>query len=203
MKIVRVLVTVIILFAGLVLYLLIRPAEAHPIKTKNEHMNAATIIKELGLTAHPEGGYFKETYRSAALIPESELGENYSGDRNVSTCIYFLLTSDKFSAFHKINQDEIWHYYKGTPLLLHIISSDGEYSSVTIGNDFSKGEVPQYVVKGGDWFAAEVIKKNGYTLVGCTVAPGFDFADFVLPERTELIALFPEHEKIITQLTHH
>lgn len=202
-KTIRILVTVIILFAGWVVYLLIKPAGENSTKDKVKHMNAATIIEKLGLTEHPEGGYFKEMYRSSDTIPQSALGEQYSGDRNVSTSIYFLLTSDKFSAFHKINQDEIWHFYKGGPLLLHIISSEGVYSAVTIGNDFNKGEVPQYVVKGGDWFAAEVIEKDSYTLVGCTVAPGFDFADFVLPERKELIALFPQHEKVITKLTHH
>lgn len=170
---------------------------------EDTQMNAITIIKELGLLEHPEGGYFKETYRSKGSISNATLGENYQGDRNYSTCIYFLLTSEKFSAFHKINQDEIWHFYKGSPLLLHIISKEGNYSSIKIGNDFEKGEVPQYVVKGGDWFAAEVISNNAYTLVGCTVAPGFDFADFVLPERKELTALFPQHQEIITKLTHH
>ncbi|MDT7833375.1 cupin domain-containing protein [Flavobacteriaceae bacterium S356] len=166
-------------------------------------MNAMTIIKELGLLEHPEGGYFKETYRSTGEISNVELGQKYKGDRNYSTGIYFLLTSEKFSAFHKINQDEMWHFYKGAPLLLHMISKEGEYTSVIIGNDFDKGEVPQYVVKGGDWFAAEVIGDNTYTLVGCTVAPGFDFADFVLPERKELAKQFPQHQEIITKLTHH
>jgi hypothetical protein len=173
------------------------------IKEPTTKMDANTIIKELQLTAHPEGGYFKETYRSDGKISQNELGEKYSGDRNYATCIYFLLTSEKFSAFHKINQDEIWHFYKGAPLRLHIISKEGTYSAVTIGNDFEKGEVPQYVVTGGDWFAAEVIAPDNYTLVGCTVAPGFDFADFVLPERKELTALFPEHQEIIKKLTHH
>ena len=160
------------------------------------------IIKKLNLKEHPEGGYFSETYRSTVSIPNKILGEDYIGNRTCSTCIYFMLTSEKFSAFHKINQDEIWHYYKGAPLKLHIISSDGDYSFVMIGNDFDKGEVPQYVVKGGDWFAAEVLEKNSYTLVGCTVSPGFDFADFVLPKREELIQLFPKHSKIMSQLTH-
>lgn len=161
------------------------------------------LIEKLGLQEHPEGGYFKETYRSNELIPEATLGKKYKGNRNHSTCIYFLLTSEKFSAFHKINQDEIWHYYKGAPLKLHTISAEGDYSSVMIGNNFDKGEVPQFVVKGGDWFAAEVLEKDAYTLVGCTVAPGFDFADFVLPERRELIDLFPNHNTIIKKLTHH
>lgn len=166
-------------------------------------MTAKEIIDQLELQEHPEGGYFKETYRSEGEIPNAVLGQQYQGDRNESTCIYFLLTSEKFSAFHKINQDEIWHYYKGAPLKLHIISKEGEYSYRMIGNDLQNNEVPQYVVKGGDWFAAEVIEENAYTLVGCTVAPGFDFADFVLPERKELTELFPQYQEIISKLTHH
>lgn len=166
-------------------------------------MTAQEIIEKLELQEHPEGGYFKETYRSTEQIPTTVLGEEYQGDRNHSTCIYFLLTSEKFSAFHKINQDEIWHYYKGAPLKLHIISKEGEYSYHMIGNDLQKGEVPQYVVKGGDWFAAEVLDANAYTLVGCTVAPGFDFADFILPERKELTVLFPQYQEVISRLTHH
>tara|TARA_R110000787_G_scaffold29800_1_gene80604 strand:- start:8465 stop:8962 length:498 start_codon:yes stop_codon:yes gene_type:complete len=160
------------------------------------------IIKKLNLKEHPEGGYFSETYRSSEMISNDQLGVAYSGDRNHSTCIYFMLTSEKFSAFHKINQDEIWHYYKGVPLKLHIISKEGNYSYVMIGNNFDINEIPQYVVKGGDWFAAEVLEKNSYTLVGCSVSPGFDFADFVLPKREELITLFPKHSEIITKLTH-
>ena len=166
-------------------------------------MTAQNIIKQLNLQEHPEGGYFKETYRSKKTIPNSSLGDKYVGDRNHSTGIYFLLTSEKFSAFHKINQDEMWHYYKGASLKLHIISSDGDYSFVMIGNNFDKGEIPQFTVEGGDWFSAEVLEEEAYTLVGCTVAPGFDFADFVLPKREELIKLFPQHEGIITKLTHH
>jgi predicted cupin superfamily sugar epimerase len=83
-----------------------------------------------------------------------------------------------------------------------MISASGDYSYVTIGNDFLKGEVPQFTVKGGDWFAAEVADENAFTLTGCTVAPGFDFADFVLPTTEELVALFPEHKEIIQKLTH-
>jgi len=201
MKVKYIFAVLIILSLGIIAYLQIQQKEKS--NMKDTQINAAAIIKELGLLEHPEGGYFKETYRSNGEIPNTELGESYKGDRNYSTCIYFLLTSEKFSAFHKINQDEIWHYYKGAPLLLHIISKDGAYSSVKIGNDFGKGEVPQYVVQGGDWFAAEVLDKNAYTLVGCTVAPGFDFADFVLPERKDLVALFPQHQEIIIKLTHH
>lgn len=166
-------------------------------------MTAQEIIDKLNLQEHPEGGYFKETYRSEGMIPEASLEEKYKGDRNHSTGIYFLLTSEKFSAFHKINQDEMWHFYKGTSLKLHTISADGHYSFVIIGNDLEKGELPQHTVKGGDWFAAEVIDPNSYTLVGCTVAPGFDFADFVLPSKAELTSLFPQHQEVINKLTHH
>lgn len=165
-------------------------------------MTANQIIELLDLQEHPEGGYFKETYRSEGVIPNSALESKFVGDRNQSTGIYFLLTSEKFSAFHKINQDEMWHFYKGTSLKLHTISSEGNYSFIIIGNDLERGEVPQHTVKGGDWFAAEVITENSYTLVGCTVAPGFDFADFVLPSAEELIKEFPQHSEIIHRLTH-
>ncbi|MGY6647319.1 cupin domain-containing protein [Wenyingzhuangia sp. IMCC45574] len=159
------------------------------------------IIEQLNLLPHPEGGYFKETYRSTQSIPKASLSKEFSGDRNHSTAIYFLLTSDTFSAFHKINQDEFWHFYKGTTIKLHMISPEGEYSSVLIGNNFNNGEVPQFVVPAQYWFAADVIESNSYALVGCTVAPGFDFDDFVLADRKELSNLFPSHSEIITRLT--
>ena len=160
------------------------------------------IIKELGLKPHPEGGYFKETYRSEGTINKDSLDEAYNDKRNYSTCIYFLLTSDTFSAFHKIKQDEIWHFYDGSPIYLHIISETGEYSKHVIGRNFSKGEVPQLVVPGNAWFAATVANENDYSLVGCTVSPGFDFNDFVLPTRASLISQFPQHTAIISKLTH-
>lgn len=159
------------------------------------------IIKTLNLLPHPEGGYYKETYRSAGSINSDSLSADYSGKRNYSTCIYFLLTSDTFSAFHRIKQDEIWHFYDGSPLLLHTISEKGLHSQHIIGKDITNGQTPQLVVNGGDWFAATVIGENSYSLVGCTVAPGFDFADFELAEKDELTALFPEHKGIIGEFT--
>ncbi|MGB0890768.1 MAG: cupin domain-containing protein [Flavobacteriaceae bacterium] len=165
-------------------------------------MTAKDLINQFDLTEHPEGGFYKETYRSKSEISNENLTPNFVGDRNISTCIYFLLTSEKFSAFHKINQDEIWHFYKGSTLKLHMISPTGEYSFILIGNDLVNNEQPQFVVPATYWFAAEVIQENSYTFTGCTVAPGFDFRDFVLPERKELIKLFPHHKEIITKLTH-
>ena len=162
-----------------------------------------TIIELLDLKPHPEGGYFKETYRSSGVIQTESLNAEYSSARNYSTCIYFLLTSDSFSAFHRIKQDEIWHFYDGSPIRLHVISENGEHTEQLIGPAMEKGELPQFVVSGGNWFAAEVTENNTYALVGCTVSPGFSFEDFELKSREELIQLFPHLESIITKLTHH
>ncbi len=159
------------------------------------------LIDKLDLQPHPEGGYFKETYRSPVKINSEALGKNYDGNRNVSTCIYFMLTSETFSAFHKINQDEIWHFYTGSPISLHIISEEGEHSEILIGCEMDKNQVPQAVVNGGSYFAAKVTEANSYALVGCTVAPGFDFKDFYLPSQEELTAKFPKHKRLIEQFT--
>lgn len=159
------------------------------------------IILKLDLQQHPEGGYFKEIYRSDGIITETNLGDDFLSSRNYATSIYFLLTSDSFSAFHRIKQDEIWHFYKGAPLKLHIISQKGAYSNVIIGNDLENGQLPQFVVPAKDWFAAEVLIQNNYSLVGCTVSPGFDFKDFELPKRDTLLKQFPQHAKLITKLT--
>ncbi|TAJ13932.1 cupin domain-containing protein [Marinilabiliaceae bacterium JC017] len=159
------------------------------------------IIEHLQLQPHPEGGYFRETYRSAGEINPDSLGAAYNGKRNYSTCIYFLLTSDMFSAFHRIKQDEIWHFYDGSPLRLHMIAPNGDYSHVVIGRDIANQQTPQFVVPGGYWFAADIINEDAYSLVGCTVSPGFDFNDFDLPSREMLMAQFSQHREIIERLT--
>lgn len=159
------------------------------------------IIERLDLQPHPEGGYYKETYRSAGCISPENLNDNYQGSRNYATCIYFLLTSSEFSALHKIHQDEIWHFYAGSPIRLHVISESGVYTKYIIGNAIEKGETPQLVVPGGHWFGAEVMDTDSYALVGCTVAPGFDFDDFFLGSKDELTTRFPHLESVIMQLT--
>jgi predicted cupin superfamily sugar epimerase len=161
----------------------------------------AKIISDLQLKPHPEGGYFRETYRSAGKIKSEDLDSRFTGLRNYSTCIYFLLTYESFSAFHNIFQDEIWHFYDGSPVKLSMISRNGVYSDIIIGRDMKKGERFQFVVPGGTRVAAEVIKKNEFSLVGCTVSPGFEFADFELQKRDRLILEFPQHREIITRLT--
>ena len=160
-----------------------------------------TLIDKLHLKPHPEGGYYRETYRSKGIIEANELVAEYGGVRNFSTCIYFLLTSDTFSAFHRILQEEIWHFYLGAPILLHQITPEGKYSTVEIGNDLEAGQVPQLVVPGGIWFGAHVKDENAYSLIGCTVSPGFDFNDFELAERNTLLKTFPQHKEIILRLT--
>ncbi|WP_422859372.1 cupin domain-containing protein [Flagellimonas sp. S174] len=139
------------------------------------------LIKKFNLQPHLEGGYFKETYRSVGAIEENSLPTIYNGKRNYSTCIYFLLTSDTFSAFHKIKQDEIWHFYAGSPLKLFMISDEGDYSEKIIGADFKSGQFPQFVVPGGYWFGAKTLESDSYSFVGCTVSPGFDFEDLSFP----------------------
>lgn len=163
--------------------------------------NVDYLIKVLGLQPHPEGGYFKEIYRSSGEINSESLDSRYVGNRNYATSIYFLLTSDTFSAFHKINQDEIWHFYDGSPIKIHMISETGDYSNVIVGKNLKQGEKLQFVVPGGYWFAANVINNNDYSLVGCTVSPGFDFKDFQLAKRNDLIKMFPQHKNILTQFT--
>ncbi|MBZ9628553.1 cupin domain-containing protein [Psychroflexus sp. CAK1W] len=159
------------------------------------------LIKRLNLQKHPEGGYFKETYRSEITIPGSSLPLEFESARSVSTCIYFMLTSDEFSAFHKVNQDEAWHFYTGDTISLHMISPEGYYSNIKIGSDFSSDETPQFIVPAQHWFAAEIENNEGFALVGCTVAPGFDFNDFELAEQEQLQNKFPKHSDLIKKLT--
>lgn len=160
-----------------------------------------SIIQKLKLIPHPEGGYYRETYRSSGEIISENPDERPSGNRNYSTCIYYLLAYEAFSAFHRIRQDEIWHFYDGSPIILHLISPRGDYSRVIIGRNINEGEVPQFVVTGGTRFAAEVKNKNEFSLAGCTVSPGFDFRDFELHNREELLEQFPQHSEIIRRMT--
>ena len=159
------------------------------------------LITQLSLVKHPEGGYFKETYRSEGIIPHNSIKHTFNGDRSYSTGIYFLLTSDTFSAFHRIKQDEMWHFYDGGPLIVHVINPEGHYYQIVLGNNFENNEVPQAVVPAGSWFGASVKNENDYSFVGCTVSPGFDFQDFELAKESELSNAFPEHKDIIKALT--
>ena len=161
---------------------------------------AEVIIRQLNLKPHPEGGYYSESYRSTGILLPQVTVPSLSETRNFSTAIYFLLTRGVFSAFHRIRQDEIWHFYKGSPLAIHVITAGGEYFMHRLGNRLEKGERPQVVVPGGNWFAAALSEgKCDYALVGCTVAPGFDFSDFEMAHREALLREFPAFSKVIRQ----
>ena len=147
------------------------------------------------------GHSLKEVYRSKKAIAKDALPDDFSGDRSYCTSIYFLLTSENFSAFHRIKQDEIWHFYGGSSLSVHVIDADGNYIEHKVGMNFSNGEQPQLVVPAGCWFASSVAKEDSYAFVGCTVAPGFDFDDFELADRTSLQKEYPQHTDIIYRLT--
>ena len=158
-------------------------------------------IRALNLAPHPEGGWYRETYRAAESIPRAGLPGRFAGARPMATAIYFLLSADSFSALHRIRSDELWHFYAGGALTLHLIEPEGAYRSLRLGPDLAAGESFQGTVPAGCWFGAEVTAPGGFALVGCTVAPGFDFADFELGERAELLRRYPAHRALIERLT--
>jgi hypothetical protein len=158
------------------------------------------LIKHLHLQPHPEGGFYKETYRSMGSIPASCLSPEFSGVRSYATAIYFLLQQGDFSAFHRIKSDECWHFYEGGTLLIHVIDPQGHYQCIRLGKKITEGEVYQFVVPAGAWFASEPAAGSLYALVGCTVAPGFDFADFEMAEAKALAQEFPQHRLLIERL---
>jgi predicted cupin superfamily sugar epimerase len=161
---------------------------------------AEELIRILGMTPHPEGGFYASTYVSDGKISGgSSLG--FSGDRNFSTAIYYLLRNGEKSYLHRLRQDEIWHYYRGDPLEIVSITPDGKLFNAAVGANVETGEKPQYVVRGGIWFAAVSRGCAGYSLVGCTVSPGFSDDDFELAEASEMRKLFPSAnlEEIIAE----
>ena len=153
------------------------------------------IIKFLDLIKHPEGGYFKETYRS------EEVYESNQGSRNLSTNIYFLLKSGQKSAFHRLKSDEFWYYHEGSSLEVFIIHPDGKLEERILGGDCLSSHEPQLLLPKGTWFAARCKDESSYTLISCSVAPGFHFDDFELAERKELQNKFPQFHTLIAELT--
>ena len=158
------------------------------------------LIGHYQLQPHPEGGWYKETYKSSEQIPATALPVRFGGGRSFSTAIYFLLDQGNFSAFHKIKSDECWHFYSGDILEVFVITPDGNLQITRLGSDISNGELFQFMVPANCWFASRPAAKSSYCFVGCTVAPGFDFADFELAAAKELAALYPAHAAIINEL---
>lgn len=157
-------------------------------------VNAADLISKLSLQPHPEGGWYRQTYRSVAAV------ETARGVRAASTAIYFLLQADAFSALHRIASDEVWHFYMGSPLTIEAITPEGVVESFVLGNSHATNEVLQAWVPAGHWFGAS-LAKGGWALVGCTVAPGFEFIDFEMRDKEELLKMFPQCEDVVRRLT--
>jgi len=168
---------------------------------ENNMITAKQIVEKLELEPHSEGGYFKEVYRSADEIKIEGLPERYESTRCFGTSIYYLLEGEQFSAFHKLKSDETWHFYHGSPIIIHQIDEAGNYSKVTLSDNVEQNEQFQFTVPRGTWFAAEVKDKNSYSFVGCAVYPGFDFKDFEMGEKEKLVEIFPNLKDIIDKFT--
>jgi predicted cupin superfamily sugar epimerase len=163
--------------------------------TKTEH-----LIKQYDLQRHPEGGWFKQTYKSTGIVPATALPAGFGGDRVFSTATYFLLEKGDFSAFHKIKSDECWHFYAGDPLHVFVIDHIGDLQIITLGNNINNGETFQFVVPANCWFASRPANDSEFCMVGCTVAPGFEFEDLEMADVKSLAALYPSYASIIRDL---
>lgn len=158
-------------------------------------MDVKELIQKLQLKAHPEGGFYSETYRSTESIVTD------SGKvRNTSTAIYYLLENEDKSHFHRIQSDELWFFHQGQPLEINVIIGT-QFKIILLGNDIEKGEVPQAIIPANSWFASSIKNASGFSLVSCTVAPGFDFEDFELASRENLIQEYPHLKTIIEKYT--
>jgi uncharacterized protein len=162
--------------------------------------NAKEWIKQLDLTAHPEGGYFKEIYRNSNCISDVELNQKYSGKRNLSTSIYFLLESTQLSKLHRLKSDEIWYFQYGSPIKVHVFDNE-TYTTYIMGTAYEEGQLLQLIIPAGAVFGAEVMGEETFCIVGCMVSPGFHFDDFELITFNELIPAYPNNEKVIRRFT--
>jgi predicted cupin superfamily sugar epimerase len=163
------------------------------------HPDANELISLLELVEHPEGGFYRETFRSPLELSGFPWLDAQA-KRNASTAIYFLLPAGSFSAFHRVMADEVWHHYEGDPIELHTLSREEGARLLRLGRDLRAGQRPQHVVPAGVYQAAAPVGDR-YALCGCTVAPGFDFADFVMPTRRQLLAEFAENCALIERFT--
>lgn len=163
-------------------------------------ITARQLIQRYQLQAHPEGGYYLQTYCSTEKLKEASLPSRFKGDRYFSTAIYFLLEGKQFSAFHRIKSDEIWHFYEGGGLQIYVLHTDGRGEVLKLGDDLLNGYSFQQMVPAGCWFASKPVHENSFSFVGCTVSPGFDFADFELAEKDFLLKNYPSHKGWIETL---
>ena len=165
-------------------------------------LTAQQVIDRLGLEPHvAEGGYFRETYRSPLYLPAHALPSEYGSERNASTAIYYLLTPDTCSAIHRVKSDEVFHFYAGDAVEMLQLRQDGGAAVVVIGSDLAAGHTPQVVVPAGVWQGCRLVPGGSWALMGCTVAPGFDYADFEAATRDDLVRGYPGHADLIAVLT--
>ena len=154
-------------------------------------MDAETIIRQLGLQPHPEGGFYRETYRSGETIAAAALPPRYGKDRSFSTAIYYLLTPDSFSSLHRLQSDELFHFHLGDPVTMLQLHEDGRGETITLGQDILAGQQLQVVVPRGVWQGMFLNDGGRFALLSTTVSPGFDFADFEVGTRDALIRRYP------------
>ncbi|MCK5823734.1 MAG: cupin domain-containing protein [Bacteroidales bacterium] len=158
-------------------------------------------VEKLDLKRHPEGGFYKELYRSSIKITDDNLPSSFDGDRNIATSIYYLLGGKEVSHFHKIESDEIWYHHYGSPITIHVIDQDRNYKKISLGNPDEEHPQFQATIPANSFFGATVEEDNSYALAGCMVTPGFDFADFLIVDRDEMLRQYPEYSEIIIALT--
>ncbi len=166
-------------------------------------MTAAELKRLLQLEPHPrEGGWFRQTWKAEETIPQTALpGGRYTGPRAAGTAIYYLLEPDNFSEMHKLASDEVFHFYLGNPVEMLQLWPDGSGRRVVLGQDVAAGELLQTVVPQGVWQGTRLIDGGQVALLGCTVSPGFDYADYVSGSRDELTRRWPEWNEMIAKLT--
>ena len=159
------------------------------------------IVERFRLEPHPEGGYFREVYRSSTKFDHPDIAAADRAERSAGTLIYFLLSGSDFSAFHRVrHSDEIWHLYAGGPLEIFVIDAAGKLSCRRLTTEVTQGD-PTAIIPGDNWQSARLAPGASWALGGCTVAPGFDYEDFEMPRADELIARFPAHADTIRMLT--
>lgn len=174
-----------------------------------EHLHSAEYwIEKLKLKPHPEGGYYREVYRSGEVVRAEHLPDRFKGARTFSTAIYFLLRPGERSRLHRIKSDEVWHFYRGLPLTVHMFGSSGSYKAVRLGENPERGEHYQFMVPAGTWFGVTVTDgydesaghiRDNFALAGCTVAPGFDFRDFELAD-DKIVTAYPGYQDVLLKL---
>ncbi len=176
--------------------------EAKSAGSSEAEIEASEIITSLALKPHPEGGYYSQVFKANNKVKSTDKSRYHDEERSAGTSIYYLLKGNDFSAWHKLKSDEIWHYYKGSPVKIYVINNKGILTTTLLGDPLKDpNAVFQLAIAAGDWFAAEPADKKSYSLVGCAVNPGFEFEDFELADRKALSALFPQHADAITQFT--